>query len=103
MAKRQRHTEIEWRALIKRQQASGQSGLVFCRQQGLNPKSFYRWRKLLGQSGEHAEQQFVQVQRQATTTVSVTDTGPVLQYRDCRVHLADWDPAWVARLIQALS
>ena len=36
-----------WRKLIAEQQASGQKALPFCRERGLSPYSFYKWRQRL--------------------------------------------------------
>jgi hypothetical protein len=42
-ADRQRH----WRAVIERQQASGQSIVGFCAKEGLSPASFHAWKRRL--------------------------------------------------------
>ncbi len=40
--------ESRWRRILDEQAASGVSVAEFCRRGGLNPSSFYRWRKKLG-------------------------------------------------------
>jgi hypothetical protein len=42
-----RHTESEWRALVKQFEASGQSEAAFCRAGKLSRRSFREWRKRL--------------------------------------------------------
>ena len=45
-----RRTEIEWRELITRWQASGQGVVEFCRVQEIQLSSFQRWRQRLAQA-----------------------------------------------------
>jgi hypothetical protein len=44
---RVRRTESEWRGLVSRWKASGQSQRAFCREQNLQAASFQRWRQRL--------------------------------------------------------
>lgn len=44
---RKRRSAAQWRALLERQAASGQSVEAFCRSESMSPASFYRWRRLL--------------------------------------------------------
>jgi len=46
-----RRTRQQWRALIKRFDASGLSVQAFCRRESISEVSFYRWRKALGARG----------------------------------------------------
>lgn len=42
-----RRTQSEWRALVKKFEASGQSEAAFCRKAKLSRRSFREWRKRL--------------------------------------------------------
>ncbi len=46
----QRRTEGQWKALLERQAASGQSIEAFCRGESITTASFYRWRKQLSET-----------------------------------------------------
>ena len=48
-------TRAHWRAHVSAQASSGLTGVDYCREHGLRPKSFYRWRRLLRESGELGE------------------------------------------------
>jgi len=43
-----RRTASQWQEIISKQEASGESVSVYCRQQNLCDKSFYTWRRKLG-------------------------------------------------------
>jgi len=45
-------TRAQWRAHISAQVSSGLTGAGYCRSHGLRPKSFYRWKRILRDSGE---------------------------------------------------
>lgn len=45
--KRRRLGRDRWVELLERCGASGLSVEAFCRQEGISPKSFYRWRRVL--------------------------------------------------------
>jgi transposase-like protein len=51
----QRRTVEQWKALLERQVASGQSIEAFCRGESLTTASFYRWRKQLSAMAGAAE------------------------------------------------
>jgi hypothetical protein len=44
-----RRTAGQWKTLLERQAASGQSIEAFCRGESITTASFYRWRKQLSQ------------------------------------------------------
>jgi transposase-like protein len=56
-----------WSKLVAEQQASGQKALPFCRERGISPYSFYKWRQRLQQS---AATQFALLETLPTPTVS---------------------------------
>jgi len=47
---RARRSRAQWRGLLERFAASGQSREEFCREQGLTLSSFDRWRRTLGKT-----------------------------------------------------
>ena len=50
--RRRRCSVAQWRALVERGQSSGLSVAAFCRSQGINPASYYRWRERLARDPE---------------------------------------------------
>lgn len=42
----------QWRGHIAAQASSGLSAVAYCEVHGLHPKSFYRWKRVLRESGE---------------------------------------------------
>lgn len=44
-----------WRAHLKRWAESGLSGAAYCGRHGLNPKCFYRWRRIFAESGRDGQ------------------------------------------------
>ena len=45
MTKRKHRSQAEWKTIIQQQKDSGLSAIVFCRQQGLSSKTFYKHRR----------------------------------------------------------
>jgi len=54
-AKRIKRSEATWRELFERQAASGVSLAEFCRNEGINPWLFRRWRSKLNANGQGAK------------------------------------------------
>ena len=52
----QRRTLGQWKALLERQAASGQSIEAFCREESITTASFYRWRKQLSPTTQAREE-----------------------------------------------
>ena len=52
----QRRTLGQWKALLERQAASGQSIEAFCREESITTASFYRWRKQLSLTPQRREE-----------------------------------------------
>lgn len=71
-----------WASLFARQAKSGQSIKSYCQAQGVNPSSFYRWKKLLKHPGTDPVPGFnpiqVQIQSQNSCEVVVELPGGVL-------------------------
>lgn len=42
----------QWLGHVSAQVSSGQTAADYCREQGLHPKSFYRWKRVLWKSGD---------------------------------------------------
>ena len=49
--RRPRRSQSEWRAVMRRFEASGERVGNFCQREGISEGSFYRWRNLLGKGG----------------------------------------------------
>jgi transposase-like protein len=56
-AVRVRRSEKQWIEILKRFESSGVGSKEFCRQEGVSPSSFQRWRRRLGSvsAGEFVE------------------------------------------------
>jgi hypothetical protein len=102
-ADRQRY----WREVIERQQASGQSIVGFCSEEGLAPASFHAWKRRLrrprrGIGRESANQALVPVQIVSDPKADVGrlevqwPSGVVLRVQGC-------DPQTISAVVAALS
>jgi hypothetical protein len=65
----QRRTQGQWKALLERQAASGQSIEAFCRSESITTASFYRWRKQLSEA-------------QGGVEMSLSDSSPAPAFVD---------------------
>ena len=60
-----RRSRAQWRSMIRAQATSGVSIPEYCREHGLNVKSFYAWRKRLGGIPAPAKpSEFIQIETQ---------------------------------------
>ena len=50
-----------WKQIICEQEASGKSVSAYCRQEDINGRTFYNWRKKLGNRKEIKEEGFIQI------------------------------------------
>jgi len=50
-----------WPEIISEQNTSGLSVSAYCRQKGMNEKTFYNWRKKLGNPKESKPEGFIQI------------------------------------------
>ena len=50
-----RRSEVEWRSILSRYQASGMSVTAFCRQESISTVSFYRWGRKLREGIESSD------------------------------------------------
>jgi hypothetical protein len=56
-----RHGSDKWPEIISEQNTTGLSVSAYCRQHGINEKTFYNWRKKLNNSLEPKLKRFIQV------------------------------------------
>ena len=54
-----RQSRDKWPEIISEQNTSGLSVSAYCRQQGINEKTFYNWRKNLGSPQESKPEGFI--------------------------------------------
>ena len=51
----------KWRELIAEQEASRSSVSAYCRERGINEKTFYNWRRKFGDPQESNPKRFIQI------------------------------------------
>ena len=56
-----RLNQDNWKRIISEQEASGKSVSAYCRDRGINGKTFYNWRKKLGSRQETKPEGFIQI------------------------------------------
>ena len=56
-----RQIRDKWPEIISEQNTSGLSVSAYCRQKGINEKTFYNWRKKLGNPQESKPEGFIQI------------------------------------------
>jgi len=61
----------KWHEIINEQDASSLNVSTYCRQQGINEKTFYNWRKKLGNPPEPKLKNFVQIKATKNESVYV--------------------------------
>ena len=97
-----RRSRSDWQELIEQQQQSGISVKAFCYQNGLNPKSFYRYRKQLNGPDKESGSGFIKVESPSTSLTERPSFRVILHYRDCHIQLSECSPVWLATLLKAL-
>ena len=97
-----RRSRSEWQKLIAQQQQSGLSVKGFCHQNGLNSKSFYRYRKQLNGPDAESGSAFIKVERSSKSVTVAASNRVELHYRDCRLQLLGCSPSWLAALLKGL-
>ena len=102
--KRIRRTNEAWQQLIRQQEQSGMSASVFCEQQGLSTKTFYRRRKALRPGRAEKPQRFIKVKSKSLPASVSPSHEMVLHYQKLKLQLSSSvDAGWVATLMKALS
>lgn len=91
-----RRTQSQWQAIINSYQASGLSGVEYCRREGIHPKSFYRAKSTY--SSKPSPKAFIQ----ATPRVA-SSTEIILVLPNCKIQCSsDVSPQWIAQLVNVL-
>lgn len=105
MITRKRRTDAEWQHLIDQQQKSELSAFVFCQQQGLSCKTFYKRRQKLQQKiiPTAKPNRFIKI-KSGSGSAKLPVSPVVLYYQDSRLQLEpDTDVLWLAKLMKALA
>jgi len=106
MAKYQRRSQAAWQRILQQQKASGLKVKVFCQEQGLSSKTFYKYRRDLSVSldNELPTAPFIKIAKPARQATGSTDAMGVLHYANSQLHIhSGCDVQWLAKLLQALS
>ncbi|HEY4214089.1 MAG TPA: transposase [Steroidobacteraceae bacterium] len=76
---RHRHSEIEWREIVERQERSGLTVRQFCEGEGLNASSLYGWRSRLreGRGDSVPAEPLPKKKRRAERSEGFIDLGPL--------------------------
>lgn len=106
MVKYKRRSQTEWQRIIEQQKVSGLKAKIFCEQQALSVKTFYKYRRDLqvppGNKSPTAS--FIKITPPSRQpTVSTNGIG-VLHYTNSRLYIhSGCDEKWLAKLLRALS
>ncbi|HSR57212.1 MAG TPA: transposase [Candidatus Binataceae bacterium] len=85
---RQRHSEMEWREIVERQERSGLTVGQFCEAEGLNANSLYGWRsRLRGDSEESVPSEGLPKKRRTRRSEGFIDLGPLARGSRFEVRL----------------
>lgn len=105
MVKYQRRSQAEWQGIIQQQKASGLNAKVFCAQQELSIKTFYKYRRYFQVPPENKPPtaSFIKI-TQPTRQATPTNVIGVLHYTNSQLHIhCGCDEKWLAKLLRALS
>ena len=87
-----------WSALLREHEASGLTGIGFCRERGIPPRQFYRWRRRF-RNASAGDGQFVTV----SFAPERTDCGIAAVVGGVRLELSrDFDESELLRAVRAL-
>jgi len=106
MVKYQRRSEIEWQRIIEQQKVSGLKAKIFCEQQALSVKTFYKYRRDLQVPPESKSPiaSFIKIAKPSQQPMVSTNVIGVLHYTNSRLHIhSGCDEKWLAKLLRALS
>ena len=93
-----------WQQLIRQQAQSGMSASVFCEQQSLSSKTFYRRRKALRSAQAEKPQRFIKVKSESLPASVSSSHELSLHYQALKLQFSSSvDAGWVATLMKALS
>lgn len=104
MTKRKHRSQAEWQNIIQQQKGSGLSAIVFCRQQGLSSKTFYKRRRTQCEVPS-VDAPFIKIKKPSTqNAASISGPVGILHYHNSQLHIqSSTDAHWLAQLMQALS
>ena len=97
-----RRSRSDWQELIEQQRQSGLSVKGVCHQNGLNPKSFYRYRKQFNGPDTDSGSVFIKVESPSASLTERPSCQVELHYRDCHLKWSACSPDWLAQLLKAL-
>lgn len=106
MLKYQRRSQAEWQRIIQQQKASDLNAKVFCEQQALSIKTFYKYRRVLQAPPESKSStaSFIKMTQSSRKTTASTNVIGVLHYTNSQLHIhCGCDEKWLANLLRALS
>ena len=76
----------KWHKIISEQDTIGLSVSAYCRQQGINEKTFYNWRKKLGNPQKPKPKRFIQIK------ATENGSGKVLRIQTPRGYRLEIEP-----------
>jgi hypothetical protein len=91
----------KWHEIVSEQDASGLSVSAYCRQQGINEKTFYNWRKKLGNPLEPKLKNFIQVKATKNEPVNVLKIQTPGGY--CLEVLSGTEKSYVQSILEVLA
>ena len=91
-----RLNQDQWKQKIREQKASGKSVSAYCRDQIINGKTFYNWRKKLGNRQEITPKGFIQIK--ATENRS----GKVLRIQTPGGYHLEFEPGTQEGYVQSI-
>ncbi|RKZ61084.1 MAG: hypothetical protein DRQ44_12115 [Gammaproteobacteria bacterium] len=106
MTKYKRRGHAEWQRILQQQKSSGLNVKVFCQQQRLSSKTFYKYRRDLSASpaSDTPTASFIKITKPTLQATTPADTVSVLHYGSSQLHIRpECDTQWLAKLLQALS
>lgn len=106
VTRRKRRSQAQWQALIRQQKESDQSVTLFCQQQNLSSKTFYKHRReyQAGKNIELPSKGFIKIKKPSSLPLTQTDSACILHYQNCKLQIqSKTDANWVAQIMQALS
>jgi len=96
---------IQWQQYVKAWRESGLSQADYCRQQGLNPKTFSAWARRALPVDKDTPLEIIAVQVTPSAPVVITETNLILQLaHGAQLELSTAvPPRWLAELLRCLA
>jgi len=86
----------QWREIIAEQEVSGSKVSAYCRQHGVNEKTFYNWRKRLGGLRKPKPEGFIQIKTMKN------GAGKVLRIQTPRGYRLEVEPGTEESYVQSI-